>query len=121
MPRKTLEPGALDFDPDAFVCVRPSFEPKLFFSLFTFKSCWKSAHGDASCGNVFHCLHTPMSISILAQPFDGMPDQALDGIDMAPVKSPDHVAFDQGYRPNRHFIGPDIEAEDSVSHPYNYH
>jgi hypothetical protein len=72
MPRKISKPGALDFDPDLFVCVRPSFEPKLFFSLFTFKLRWKSTHGDASGESVLHCFHTPMSISIPPQPFDGM-------------------------------------------------
>ena len=121
MPRKIPKPGALDFDPDVLVCVRPSFEPELFLSLFTIKLRWKSTHEDAWCESVLHCFHTPMSISIPPQPFNGMLYQPLDRIDMAPVKSPDRVAFNQGYRSNRNFIGSDIETEDPVSHFYNYH
>jgi hypothetical protein len=121
MPWKSSKPSALDFDPNVPVCVRPAFKPKLFFSLFTFKLRRKSAHQDASCESVLHCFHTPMSISILAQPCDGMLDQPLDRIDMAPVKSPDRVTFNHGYRSDRSFIGSDIETEDSVPHFYNYH
>ena len=37
MPRKILKLRSLNFDPDASVGIRPSFEPKLLFSLLAFK------------------------------------------------------------------------------------
>src|SRR6202043_2795379 len=67
MPRQILKPRSLDFYPDASVGIRPSFEPKLLFSLLAFKLRWKSTHRNAlTC--VRHRLNTPMGISILSQP-----------------------------------------------------
>jgi hypothetical protein len=120
MPRKILQPGALDFDPDVPVCVRPSLEPELLFSLFAFKFRWKTTNGDASSVGMLHGLNTPMSISIFLQPLYGILYGSFDGIDMAPVKSPDGVAFNQGDRSNGCFVRSDIKAEDSVSHFYYY-
>jgi hypothetical protein len=40
MPRQILKPRSLDFDPDASVGIRPSFEPKLLFSLLAFNWCF---------------------------------------------------------------------------------
>src|ERR1700675_2199577 len=92
MPRQILKPRSLDFDPDASVGIRPSFEPKLLFSLLAFKLCWKSTHRNALTG-IRRRLNTPIGVSILSQPVEGIL-QAFDGIDMAPVKSPNRVVFD---------------------------
>ena len=92
MPRQILKPRSLDFDPDATVGIRPSFEPKLLFSLLAFKLRWKSTHRN-SLTRVRDRLDTPISVSILSQPVEGIL-QAFDGIDMAPVKSPNRVVFD---------------------------
>jgi hypothetical protein len=85
MPRQILKPRSLDFDPDASVGIRPSFEPKLLFSLLAFKLCWKSTHRSALTG-IRRRLNAPIGVSILSQPVEGIL-QAFDGIDMAPVKS----------------------------------
>jgi len=82
MPRKILKPRSLNFDPDASVGIRPSFEPKLLFALLAFKLCWKSTHRNALTG-IRRRLNTPIGVSILSQP--------VEGIDMAPVKSPNRV------------------------------
>jgi hypothetical protein len=119
MPRKILKPRPLDFDSDASVRIRPSFEPKLLIPLFAFKFGWKSAHRSAVRVRIFHDLNLPIGISILSQPVEGIL-QPFDGIDMAPVKTPDRVIFDEGNRFNRSPIGADIETEDSVSHIYGY-
>jgi len=86
VPRQILKPRSLDFDPDASVGIRPSFEPKLLFALLAFKLCWKSTNRNALT-SVCRRLNTPIGVSILSQPVEGIL-QAFDGIDMAPVKSP---------------------------------
>jgi hypothetical protein len=119
MPRKILNPRPLDFDLDASVRIRPSFEPKLLFSLFAFQFCWKSTHRSAVRVRISHDLNPPIGVSILSQPVEGIL-QAIDGINMAPVKTPDRVVFDYGNRPDSHLIRSDIKTEDSVSHVYDY-
>ena len=93
MPRQILKPRPLDFDPDASVVIRPSFEPKLLFSLLAFKLCWKSTHRSALTG-VRRRLNTPIGVSILSQPVEGIL-QAFDGIDVAAIKSPNRVVLDR--------------------------
>jgi hypothetical protein len=116
MPRQILKPRSLYFDPDTLVCIRPSFEPKLLFSLFAFKSRWKSRHRNAlTC--VRHYLNKPIGVSILSQPVEGIL-QAFDGIDMAAVESPNRIVLNKGDRSDSGFLGSDIETEDSVSHFY---
>jgi hypothetical protein len=115
MPRQILKPSSLDFDPYAPVCVGTSFEPELLISFFAFKFRRKSTHRETLNGIVFHYLDTPVRISILPPPLEGI-HQPIDGIDVAQVKSLDQVVFDEGNRSNCCLVGSDVKAEDSVSH-----
>jgi hypothetical protein len=81
-----MQPRTLDFDPDTPIRIGPSFETKLLFSLFAFKFRRKATHEEALKGTVFHYLNTPVGVSILLQPVDGIL-QPLKGIDMIAVKS----------------------------------
>jgi hypothetical protein len=86
MPRQILKPRSLDFDPDAPVCVGTSFEPELLISFFAFKFRRKSTHRETLNGIVLRYLDTPVRISILTPPLEGI-HQPIDGIDVAQVKS----------------------------------
>ena len=81
-----MQPRSLDFDPDTPIRIGPSFETKLLFSFFAFKFRRKSTHGEALYGTVFHYLNTPVGVSILPQPVDGIL-QPFKGKDMTAVKS----------------------------------
>jgi hypothetical protein len=88
MPRQILKPRSLDFDPYAPVCVGTSFEPELLISFFAFKFRRKSTHRETLNGIVLRYLDTPVRISILTPPLEGI-HQPIDGIDVAQVKSLD--------------------------------
>ncbi len=64
---------------------------------------------------IFHYFNAPIRISVVSRSFEGML-QPLDGVDMAPVKSPDGIVFDESNGPDRGPIRSNIETEDSVAH-----
>jgi hypothetical protein len=66
-------------------------------------------------GIVLRYLDTPVRISILTPPLEGI-HQPIDGIDVVQVKSLDQVFFDEGNRSNCCLVGSDVKAEDPVSH-----
>ena len=68
---------------------------------------------------IFHYFNAPIRIPVISQPVEGML-QPFDRKDMAPVKSPDGVVFDESDGPDRRHIRPNIETEDTVAHTQYY-
>ena len=54
--------------------------------------------------SVFHCRNTPIGITILLQPVEGIL-RAFDGIDVAAIKSPNRIVLDRMFFPVSCLVG----------------